>query len=36
VFRRDGDDIYVSIPVSAMEAAAGAKIDVPTIAGVPS
>jgi len=33
VFRRDGDDIYVSIPVSAMEAALGAKIDVPTIDG---
>jgi molecular chaperone DnaJ len=33
VFRRDGDDIYVAVPVSAMEAALGAKIEVPTIDG---
>jgi molecular chaperone DnaJ len=33
VFRRDGDDIYVTVPVSAPEAALGAKIDVPTIDG---
>ncbi len=33
VFRRDGDDIYVTIPVSAPEAALGAKIEVPTIDG---
>ncbi len=33
VFRRDGDDIYVTIPVAAWEAALGAKIDVPTIDG---
>jgi molecular chaperone DnaJ len=33
VFRREGDDIYVSIPVTAMEAALGAKIEVPTIDG---
>jgi molecular chaperone DnaJ len=33
VFRRDGDDIYVIIPVSAMEAALGARIEVPTIDG---
>src|SRR5437764_9890915 len=33
VFRREGDDIYVTIPVSAPEAALGAKIDVPTIDG---
>ncbi len=33
VFRRDGDDIYATIPVSAMEAALGAKIEVPTIDG---
>jgi molecular chaperone DnaJ len=33
VFRRDGDDIYISVPVSAMEAALGAKIEVPTIDG---
>jgi len=33
VFRREGDDIYVTIPVSAPEAALGAKIEVPTIDG---
>src|SRR5262249_32139945 len=33
VFRRDGDDIYVTVPVAAWEAALGAKIDVPTIDG---
>jgi molecular chaperone DnaJ len=33
VFRREGDDIYVTIPVSAMEAALGAKIEVPTVDG---
>jgi molecular chaperone DnaJ len=33
IFRRDGDDIYISVPVSAMEAALGAKIEVPTIDG---
>lgn len=33
VFRRDGDDIYVTVPVSAPEAALGAKIEVPTIDG---
>ncbi len=33
VFRRDGDDIYLSVPVSATEAALGAKIEVPTIDG---
>jgi molecular chaperone DnaJ len=33
VFRREGDDIYVTIPVAAWEAALGAKIDVPTIDG---
>ncbi len=31
VFRRTGDDIFVTVPVTAMEAALGAKIDVPTI-----
>ena len=33
VFRRDGDDIYVTVPVAAWEAASGAKIEVPTIDG---
>ncbi len=31
VFRRTGDDIFVTVPVTMMEAALGAKIDVPTI-----
>jgi len=33
IFRRDGDDIYLSVPVNATEAALGAKIEVPTIDG---
>jgi molecular chaperone DnaJ len=33
VFTRQGDDIYVSIPVTVAEAALGAKIEVPTIDG---
>src|SRR5947209_1442010 len=33
VFRREGDDVYVIVPVSAPEAALGAKIEVPTIDG---
>jgi len=33
VFRREGDDIYVTVPVTASEAALGAKIEVPTIDG---
>jgi molecular chaperone DnaJ len=33
VFRRDGDDIYLTVPVSAPEAALGGKIEVPTIDG---
>jgi molecular chaperone DnaJ len=33
VFRRDGDDVYLTVPVSATEAALGAKIEVPTIDG---
>lgn len=33
VFRRDGDDIYINVPVTAPEAALGAKIEVPTIDG---
>jgi molecular chaperone DnaJ len=33
VFRREGDDIHITIPVTAPEAALGAKIEVPTIDG---
>lgn len=33
VFRREGDDIYVTVPVAAWESTLGAKIDVPTIDG---
>jgi molecular chaperone DnaJ len=33
VFRREGDDVYVTVPVEAWEAALGAKIEVPTIDG---
>ena len=33
VFRRDGDDIYLSVPVTVSEAALGSKVDVPTIDG---
>jgi len=33
IFRRDCDDIYVTVPVTAMEAALGSKIEVPTIDG---
>ncbi len=33
VFRREGDTIYVTVPISATEAALGAKIEVPTIDG---
>jgi molecular chaperone DnaJ len=33
VYRRDGDDIYLTVPVTATEAALGAKIEVPTIDG---
>ena len=31
VFTRQGDDIYVTVPVTMTEAALGAKIDVPTV-----
>jgi molecular chaperone DnaJ len=33
IFHRDGDDIFLTVPVNATEAALGAKIEVPTIDG---
>jgi molecular chaperone DnaJ len=33
VFHREGDDIHVTVPITAMEAGLGAKIEVPTIDG---
>jgi molecular chaperone DnaJ len=33
IFHRDGDDISLSVPVTATEAALGSKIEVPTIDG---
>jgi molecular chaperone DnaJ len=33
VFRREGDDIHIAVPVTPTEAALGAKIEVPTIDG---
>ncbi|MGA9211023.1 MAG: J domain-containing protein [Terriglobales bacterium] len=33
VFRREGDDIQVTVPITVTEAALGAKIEVPTIDG---
>ena len=33
VFKRDGDDIYLTIPVTVSEAALGSKVEVPTIDG---
>jgi len=33
LFEREGDDIYITVPVTAVEAALGAKIEVPTIDG---
>jgi len=33
IFHRDGDDIFLTVPVSATEAALGAKVEVPTIDG---
>jgi molecular chaperone DnaJ len=33
LFRREGDDIYLTIPVTVTEAAMGAKVEVPTIDG---
>jgi molecular chaperone DnaJ len=33
IFHRDGDDIQLTVPVTATEAALGAKVEVPTIDG---
>ncbi len=33
LFQRDGDDIHIVVPVTAVEAALGSKIEVPTIDG---
>jgi molecular chaperone DnaJ len=33
LFRREGDDIYITVPVMPWEAALGAKVEVPTIDG---
>ena len=33
LFKREGDDIYLTVPVSITEAALGSKIEVPTIDG---
>ncbi len=33
VFRREGDDVHIELPVTIWEAALGAKIEVPTIDG---
>jgi molecular chaperone DnaJ len=33
IFRREGDDIYITVPVTVVEAALGSKIEVPTIDG---
>jgi len=33
-FRREGNDIYVELPISISEAALGAKVDVPTVDGM--
>ncbi len=33
LFRREGDDIHITVPVTAVEAALGSKIEVPTIDG---
>ena len=34
VFRREGDDILITVPITVTEAALGCKIEVPTISGM--
>jgi len=33
MFRREGEDIYIEVPVSFAQAALGAEIEVPTLTG---
>jgi molecular chaperone DnaJ len=33
IFRREGDDLHLALPIAVHEAALGAKIDVPTLDG---
>ncbi len=33
IFRREGDDLHMEVPVAIHEAALGAKVDVPTLEG---
>jgi len=33
LFRREGDDVHLAVPVAIHEAALGAKIDIPTLDG---
>lgn len=33
-YRREGDDVYIDLPISIVEAALGAKVDVPTVDGM--
>jgi molecular chaperone DnaJ len=33
VFRREGDDLHITVPIAVQEAALGAKIDVPSLDG---
>ncbi|HLI77424.1 MAG TPA: DnaJ C-terminal domain-containing protein, partial [Acidobacteriaceae bacterium] len=33
LFKRHGDDVHITVPVTAMEAALGARIEVPTLDG---